>query len=384
MSNQQLYKTFSTEKHDQLKENMFFGKNVNVSRFDQQRHPIFESLIEKQLSFFWRPEEIDLSTDRNQFRSMNKAEKHIFISNIKYQSLLDAVQGRSPNVALLPITSLPELETWIETWAFSETIHSRSYTHIMRNCTDDPGAIFDEILDSPEINERAKEVTKYYDDLIEHIAVYQIAGLGEVNIKGKFYNITESLLKEKAYLTMASVNILEGVRFYVSFACAFAFNERELMEGNSKIVKFIARDENLHMQGTQYILNTWANGLDDPAMVPIAERCKDKVLKMFDDAVLQEKEWARYLFKFGSMIGLNENVLCQYVEYIANVRLMAIGYEARYPTKTNPLPWIKNYLNSDNVQVAPQEAEISSYLVGQVDSNVDMEEMENMDVWDDF
>lgn len=382
MSN--LYKSFSNKKIDALKEDMFFGQNVNVSRYDQQKHVVFEKLTEKQLSFFWRPEEVDLSSDRRQFASLPEAEQHLFLYNLKYQSLLDAVQGRSPNVAFLPIVSIPELETWIETWAFSETIHSRSYTHIIRNCVDDPAEIFDNILDSEEINDRAKEVTKYYDDLIEHVAVYQIAGEGLVNIKGQEYDISLRSLKKKLYLAMVSVNILEGVRFYVSFACSFAFNERELMEGNSKVIKLIARDENLHLQGTQYLLNTWANGLDDPEMAIIAEECKEQVLQMYDDAVAQEKEWARFLFKLGSMIGLNEDVLCKYIEYVTNIRLMAIGLEARYETIDNPLPWIKGYLNSDNVQVAPQEAEISSYLIGQVDSNVDVSDMEDLDFWDDF
>lgn len=366
------YSTFNRKKFDCLQEPMFLGENVNVARYDQQKHPIFEKLIEKQLSFFWRPEEVDLSNDRKDFLKLEEHEQHIFLSNLKYQTLLDSVQGRSPNVALLPIVSLPELETWIETWSFSETIHSRSYTHIIRNIVNDPTKVFDDIIVNDEIAKRAISVSKYYDDLIELVNLYNTLGLGVHQVPERG-DVTVSMhsLKKALYLTIASVNVLEAIRFYVSFACSFAFAERTLMEGNAKIIKLIARDEALHLNGTQHMMNLMALGRDDPEMAKIAEECKEDVIQIFVEAAQQEKDWAKYLFKDGSMIGLNAQILGQYVEYITNVRMQAVGLEAQFETRNNPIPWINAWLVSDNVQVAPQEAEISSYLVGQIDNDLD-------------
>jgi ribonucleoside-diphosphate reductase beta chain len=365
------YTTFNRTNNDQLKEPMFFGNSVNVSRYDQQKYGIFEKLIEKQLSFFWRPEEVDVSKDRIDFQHLPDHEKHIFISNLKYQTLLDSVQGRSPNVALLPIVSLPELETWIETWAFSETIHSRSYTHIVRNITTEPHKVFDDILLNEKIIERADEVTRYYDELIESINLYHLCGEGTHQINGESRSVSLRELKRQLYLCIMSVNVLEAIRFYVSFACSFAFAERELMEGNAKIIKLIARDEALHLTGTQHMLNIMAAGDDDPEMGEIAKECEEQAYAIFRRAAEQEKEWAEFLFKDGSMIGLNKDILCQYVEYITNIRMAAIGLKPIFSTTQNPIPWINAWLVSDNVQVAPQESEISSYLVGQIDNEVD-------------
>lgn len=375
------YKTFSSSDHNALLEPMFFGHNVNISRYDQQKHPIFERLIEKQLSFFWRPEEVDLGRDRKDFAGMQDHEQHIFLSNLKYQILLDSVQGRSPNVALLPIVSLPELETWIETWSFSETIHSRSYTHIIRNIVNDPTKVFDDIVVNDEVAKRAISVTKYYDDLIELVNLYNTLGLGVHDLpeRGKV-TVSMRTLKKALYLTLASVNVLEAIRFYVSFACSFAFAERTLMEGNAKIIKLIARDEALHLTGTQHMLNLMASGADDPEMAEIAKECQQDVINIFVEAANQEKEWAQYLFKDGSMIGLNAQILSQYVEYITDIRMQALGLKPVFGSKANPLPWMNAWLVSDNVQVAPQEAEISSYLVGQIDNNLDEDEFDEFDL----
>ncbi len=370
------YTTFNQKTFDTLKQPMFFGETVNVARYDIQKHKIFENLIEKQLSFFWRPEEVDVSKDRSDFQGLSDAEKHIFISNLKYQTLLDSIQGRSPNIAFLPIVSLPELETWIETWSFYETIHSRSYTHILRNLFTDPSAIFDDIVENEEIKRRAADISKYYDDLIFATQLWQTQGEGTHVIDGETHVVTMRELKKKMYLCMNSVNALEAIRFYVSFACTFAFAERELMEGNSKIIRLIARDENLHLSSTQHILNLWAKGKDDPEMAEIAKECEVEARAIFLNAVQQEKEWAAFLFANGSMIGLNEDILCQYVEYIANQRMSAIGLGQPFDIASNPLPWMNNYLSSDNVQVAPQESEISSYLVGQIDSEVSEDEFD--------
>ena len=371
------YTTFNQAQFDASKEPMFFGHNVNVSRYDIQRYPVFEKLIEKQLSFFWRPEEVDLSTDRRDFIALPEHEKHIFLSNLKYQILLDSVQGRSPNVALLPVVSLPELETWIETWAFSETIHSRSYTHIIRNIVTEPAKIFDDIITNEAITKRARDITRYYDDLIAGVSLYHQLGAGQHTVNGQAIEISIADLKRKLYLTLVSVNVLEAIRFYVSFACSFAFAERSTMEGNAKIIKLIARDEALHLTGTQHMLQLLADGKDDPEMATVARELKEQARQIFIDAAEQEKDWADYLFRDGSMIGLNRDILGQYVEYITNQRMAAIGFEPAFAIKQNPLPWMNSWLNSDNVQVAPQEVEVSSYLVGQIDSTVESEDFSN-------
>jgi len=375
------YSTFSQEQSNPLTEPMFFGNSVNVARYDQQKHSIFEKLIEKQISFFWRPEEVDVSRDRVDFNKLTASERHVFISNLKYQTLLDSIQGRSPNIALLPIVSIPELETWIETWSFFETIHSRSYTHILRNLFSDPSEVFEDIVINEQIKMRANDISQYYDDLIFYTQLWQTHGEGEVEIDGTVHNVTKRELKKKLFLCINSVNALEAVRFYVSFACTFAFAERELMEGNAKIIRLIARDENVHLTSTQHMINLWQYGEDDPEMQEIAEELRNEAYNIFMTAVKQEKQWAHYLFKDGSMIGLNESMLCQYVEYIANLRMQAIGFDAPFPEqRSNPLPWMNKYLVSDNVQVAPQEAEISSYLVGQIDSSVDASDLGDFDL----
>ena len=375
------YSIFSKNPNDAMKEPMFFGQPVNVARYDQQKHPIFEQLIEKQLSFFWRPEEIDVSKDRIDYSELSDHEKHIFISNLKYQILLDSIQGRSPNVVLLPLVSLPELETWIETWCFSETIHSRSYTHIIRNITNNPGEIFDDIMLNEHILERAEGISKYYDELYAASQLYSLCGAGTHTVNGQETTVNLKGLKKKLYLCVMAINVLEAIRFYVSFACSFAFAERKIMEGNAKIIKMIARDEALHLTGTQHMLKIMARGNDDPEMAEIALECRDEAIEIFSQAVEQEKAWADYLFKDGSMIGLNRDILCSYIEYITNLRMEAVDLPVLFPnSKSNPIPWINSWLSSDNVQVAPQETEIVNYLVGQIDSNMSDVEFEDFEL----
>ena len=374
------YTTFNQTPNNALLEPMFLGNSVNVARYDQQKFNAFEKLIEKQLSFFWRPEEIDVSKDRADWQGLTASEKHIFISNLKYQTLLDSMAARSVNAVLLPLVSIPELETWIETWAFSETIHSRSYTHILRNLFTEPGEVFDDIVVNPAILKRASSIADYFDKVIITTQLLQSQGEGVYDVEGESIEVSERKLKERLYLAICSVNALEAIRFYVSFACSFAFAERELLEGNAKIIKLIARDEALHLTGTQHILNNWLSGKDDVEMKEIAEQFKDQGKQIFLDVVEQEKEWAQYLFKDGSMIGLNAEILNQYIEYISNQRMQAIGFEPPFAIKSNPLPWMNAYLVSDNVQVAPQESEISSYLVGQVDSAVSADDFDDFDL----
>lgn len=375
-----LYSVFNPKPVNALTQPMFLGEPVNVARYDEQRYPVFEKLIEKQLSFFWRPEEVDVSRDKIDFNNLPDHEQHIFISNLKYQTLLDSIQGRSPNVALLPLVSLPELETWIETWSFSETVHSRSYTHILRNIVANPGIVFDDIVVNEEIIKRATDIGQYYDDLIHQTQVYNLFGEGVHVVNGKTVIASRRSIKKALYLCMMSVNALEAVRFYVSFACSFAFAERKIMEGNAKIIRLIARDEALHLNSTQHIIALMQAGRDDPEMAEIALECQSEAYDLFLKAAEQEKEWAKYLFKDGSMIGLNEQILCQYVEFITNQRMKSVNLPAPYPEQGNPLPWMKNWLESDAVQVAPQEVEVSSYLVGQIDSSVDEGEFNDFDL----
>ena len=341
-------------KSDHTKAKMFLDPagGVAVQRYDTLKYKQFDKLTDKQLGFFWRPEEVDILKDATDFKNLTDHERHIFTSNLKRQILLDSVQGRSPNLAFLPIVSLPELETWIETWAFSETIHSRSYTHIIRNVYPDPSKVFDEMLDIEQIVDCADSITENYDKLIEYNLLKD---------KGsKKYDVYEH--KKRLWLCLMSVNILEGVRFYVSFACSWAFAELKKMEGNAKIIKFIARDENLHLGSTQLLLKTLKK--DDPVFVEIAKEVEAECIKMFTDAVDQEKAWAEYLFKDGSMLGLNKELLCDYIEHIAGKRMQNVGLPKVYNQANNPLPWTQKWIAGAEVQVAPQETEITSYING--------------------
>ena len=349
---------FSTNNVDATQQTCFFGEPVNIARYDKQRYSIFEKLTDKQLGFFWRPEEVDLSRDSKDFKGLTENEKHIFTSNLKRQILLDSVQGRAPSLAFLPICSLPELETWIQTWAFSETIHSRSYTHIIRNVYSDPSRVFDEMLELEDIVDCANDISKYYDRLIhtnnQH-ALFKLEGR-------HVYDHKKSL-----WLCLNAVNALEGVRFYVSFACSWAFAEVKKMEGNAKIIKLIARDENVHLASTQQLLKILPK--EDEDFAKICEETRAECIDMFYSVVEQEKAWARYLFKNGSMIGLNEELLCQYVDHIAAKRMGAIGLNGK--PGANPLPWTQKWISGAEVQVAPQETEITSYVIGGVKKDVD-------------
>ena len=333
-----------------------------IQRYDTLKYKQFDGLTDKQLGFFWRPEEVDIYQDAKDFKGLTEHEQHIFTSNLKRQILLDSVQGRAPAESFGTIASLPELENWIITWTFSETIHSRSYTHIIRNIYSNPSKIFDELMDISEIVDCADSISKYYDDLIETSGYYNLLGFGKHKVNNKEVIVNEYDLKKKLWLALMSVNILEGVRFYVSFACSWAFAELKKMEGNAKIIKLIARDENLHLASTQALLKVLKK--DDPDFEKIAKETEAECIQMFVDAVDQEKVWANYLFKDGSMIGLNTQLLSDYIEYIATRRMTNIGLKSSYTIKNNPLPWTQKWISGADVQVAPQETEITSYIQG--------------------
>ena len=363
---------FNTEPHDTKKQPMFFGKPLGVQRYDEYKYPIFERLTKTQLGYFWRPEEVSLQKDFGDFKDLRPEQKHIFTSNLKYQIMLDSVQGRAPSMAFLPYCSLPELEACMECWSFMEMIHSRSYTYIIKNVYPDVGEVFDTILSDPNILQRAASVTESYDTFINAAHEWDTGNLWKDDRKGSFLASYEMKhLKRLLYRAVANVNILEGIRFYVSFACSFAFGELKLMEGSAKIISLIARDENQHLVITQNILNKWSNG-DDPEFAEIAREEEANVIEMFKKCVNEEKAWANYLFNKGTMIGLNEKLLHNYVEWIANRRMKAIGIKPIYdiPAKNNPLPWTAHWISSKGLQVAPQETEVESYIVGGIKQDV--------------
>ena len=363
---------FNTEEVDTKKQPMFFGKPLGVQRYDNFKYPAFDKLTTQQLGYFWRPEEVSLQKDRGDYQLLRPEQKHIYTSNLKYQIMLDSVQGRAPGMAFIPYCSLPELEACMEVWGFMEMIHSRSYTYVIKNVYADPADVFDTIIQDERIIERAASVTESYDEFINQAQCW-----GQGNFWQESARSSPSAqwclkdLKRSLYRAIANVNILEGIRFYVSFACSFAFGELKLMEGSAKIISLIARDENQHLVLTQQIINNWRKG-DDPDMKEIMKEEEEWTYKMFDRAVNEEKKWADYLFKDGSMIGLNDKLLQQYVEWTANKRLKAIGLKPQYdiPAKNNPLPWTTHWISSKGLQVAPQETEVESYVVGGIKQDV--------------
>ena len=363
---------FNTEDYDTKKQPMFFGKPLGVQRYDSYKYPVFEKLTTQQLGYFWRPEEVSLQKDRGDYQSLRPEQKHIYTSNLKYQIMLDSVQGRGPGMAFIPFCSLPELEACMEVWGFMEMIHSRSYTHIIKNVYSDPAEVLDKIVTDERILERSKSVTQSYDEFINDAQGWGNGPLWSEDFRDT--DVSKSTIndvKRKLYRAVANVNILEGIRFYVSFACSFAFGELKLMEGSAKIISLIARDENIHLAITQNILNKWRKG-DDKEMVQIMKEEEEWTYMMFDRAVQEEKKWADYLFRDGSMIGLNDTLLQNYVEWIANRRLKGIGLKPIYDVsaKNNPLPWTEHWISSKGLQVAPQETEVESYVVGAIKQDV--------------
>ena len=363
---------FNTNTVNALKQPMFFGAPLGVQRYDQYKYPVFEKLTQQQLGYFWRPEEVSLQKDRADYQTLRPEQKHIFTSNLKYQILLDSVQGRGPGMAFAPYCSLPELEAAMNIWQTMEMIHSRSYTYIIKNVYPDPTEVLDTIIDDEKIIERAASVTRAYDDFINAAQEYGTGNWWKEDWKDSpSAEWTLRDLKRRLYRAVMNVYILEGIRFYVSFACSFAFGELKVMEGNAKIIGLIARDESQHMTITMNMIKNWQKG-DDPDMVKIIEEEEQNVVQMFRDCVEEEKNWADYLFKDGSMIGLNDKLLQQYVEWIANRRLVAIGLKRQYdvPAKNNPLPWTQHWISSKGLQVAPQETEVESYVVGGIKQDV--------------
>ena len=351
---------FHVNTKNHLDKTLFFDEGVDIARYDVVKYPALQKLYEKMLSFYWTPDEIDVTKDKIDFGKLTNNEQHIFTANLKRQILLDSVQGRSPDLALLPIASNPELELLIETWAFFETIHSRSYTHLIRNVYPNPSKVFDDIKSIPEILDCGKDISEHYDNLI--------------NYKGPTGSYKH---KKLLYLCMISIYILEGIRFYVSFACSWAFAELKQMEGNAKIIKLIARDENLHLAASLNIIRQLIK--DDKDFEKIKEETHDQVMNLFEDALIQEEEWCDYLFGNGSMIGLNTELLKEYVRWIGAKRIKSLNYHVPFSVHMhNPLPWTEKWISGGAVQVAPQETEITSYVVGGVKQDVNRKSFEGL------
>ena len=337
---------------DTTRQPLFFGEGLNLQRYDKFKYKKLFDLFLQQLSFFWRPEEVDLGgKEKNDFITLTDHEKFIFTKNLSYQTLLDSVQGRGIS-HLLTDCSNPEFEAFAKAWEFSETIHSYSYTYIVKNVYANPSEIFDEILTDKEVLKRTSSVTKHYDDLINSI--------GEKNIDDR---------KRKLYLTLVSINILECIRFYVSFACNYALAQNKKMEGSAKIISLINRDENLHLGFTQTILKLLRDNKNE-GFKHIVKECEETVINMYADAAKEEMEWAKYLFKDGSILGLNEKILIQYMQHLTNRRMKANGLAPIFDDCPNPINWISNWTESKKVQIAPQESEIESYKIGSFEQDM--------------
>jgi ribonucleoside-diphosphate reductase beta chain len=346
---------------------LFLGERLSIARYDMPVYPQLSILNEKMKGFFWNPEEITLVKDVKDFRDLSAHEQHIFTSNIKRQILLDSVQGRAPVEGFLPTCSNPELEAAIISWTMFEQIHSLSYTFIIRNIYANPSKVFDEVLDIKEIVDCAKDISKYYDEL----HAWNVS----ISPSGKYIQETytprsncEYTHKKTLWMALNAVNALEGVRFYASFACSYAFAENKKMEGNAKIIKLINRDENVHLALTQKLIQLLPESDKDFEKISkeMAKDCKE----MFEQVVEQEKVWADYLFKDGSMIGLNAHILKEFLEFIARRRMKAIGIDCDYTVAKNPLPWIDKWIAGSEVQNANQEVQNTQYIIGGIKNDV--------------
>lgn len=333
---------------DVLSNPIFLGDDLSLQRYDKQKYPKFYDLYDQQLNFFWRPQEISLVKDIADYKILSDEERFVFDSNLKFQTMTDSMLSRSIHQIMKHVTN-PELEICMNTWSFFETIHSNSYTYILQNVYPDATKFFDSILDNKEIVKRAKDISEKYDKLLSS---------------------ENDDIRQQIFDAILATQITEGLIFYVSFACSFYFGYRGKMEGNSKIIKFISRDENLHVSITQniirYLKENKSEGFQD-----IIKNSEDKIYEAYKIAVDAEKQWADYLFSKGNLIGLTNESLKHYIEWLANNRLTSMGYKKLFPdAKTNPLSgWLDSYYDSKRLQVAPQETEISSYVKG-VDNTI--------------
>lgn len=348
----------STKNIDTRLQPLFLGEPLALQRYDQLKYPKLYELAEQMEEYFWRAKEVSLMKDRNDYLELSEAERFVFDTNLKWQTATDSMLSRSLNT-LAQYVSNPELEACFQVWSFFESnIHSRSYSHILKNVYPDESVFWDSILADEEVTRRANETKNEYD---------------------KFFNI-EGDVKQKIFDALLATQITEGLSFYSSFVCSFFFAARGKMEGNGKIIKLIARDENLHVAVSKNVMD-YLRDNEDEGFQEIVKVNEQRIYDAYTMAVNHEKRWADYLFSRGSLLGLNSDILKGYVEWLANNRLASLGYKKIFETKKNPLgTWYDQFMNSDKVQVAPQETEISSYKIGARDTQVDMTQFEGIEL----
>jgi len=355
---------------DYLKRTMFLDPAgpVTVQRFEEVKYPRIAKYEETARGFFWVPEEVSLTKDKMDHKESSDAVKHIFTSNLLRQTALDSIQGRAPNQVFSPVISIPELEALVSNWSFFETnIHSKSYSHIIRNVYGVPKEEFNKIHDTKEIVDMASNVGDYYEDL------HRLNCLKEIADPTK-ETVLEPVHIKAIWMALNASYALEALRFMVSFATSLAMVENKIYIGNGNIISLILQDELLHTEWTAWLINNVVK--DDPRFVKAKQECEEEVYNMYLDVIREEKEWAKYLFKLGPVIGLNEIILSDFVDYTAYNRLKDIGikYIGEYP-KHNPIPWFNKHVNINKKQTALQENESTNYVIGVMSDTVNYEEL---------
>ncbi len=353
-------------KTDYLSRKMFLDPAgpVTIQRFEEVKYKKIADFEATARGFFWQPEEISLSKDANDFKEASDAVKHIFTSNLLRQTALDSLQGRGPSQIFTPVISLPELEALVYNWTFYETnIHSKSYSHIIRNIYNVPKDVFNTIHDTKEIVAMASSIGRYYDQL--HLINCR-KELGE--------NITEKDHIRAIYLALHASYALEAFRFMVSFATSLAMVENKIFIGNGNIISLILQDELLHKGWTAFLINQVVK--EDPRFAQAAQDCQEDVIQIYKDVIDEEKAWADYLFQKGPVIGLNANILKEFVDYTAVGALKDIGIKYWAPaTKSTPIPWFNKHSDTHKKQTALQENESTNYVIGVMSENLDYDEL---------
>lgn len=338
---------------------MFLGGDMGVQEYINPKYPKFKKLADDQIDQHWRETEASHQIDRIQFANADDRLKHIFVSNLQFQIAADSIQGRGPFL-LMPAISAPELELCFGEYGRFEQLHSRTYTHIIRSVFNNPEEILNPIPEVLEVLNRVKPLIDAYDRFLKLFWCYK-AGLF----------VKEIELKRALVLCISAMHIMESVQFYASFACTFAFSEMRMFEGVGKQLKFILRDENLHVAINQTIIKYWSQGTDGPEYQALLLELRPQIIDMWKACVESEKLWAKYLFKYGTpLLGLNDKVLGDYVEFKANKRMINVGLEPLTSLDKDPLPWIqRNWVDSSSKQEAPQETEITNYKIGAIDND---------------
>ena len=352
-----------------LKRKMFLDPAgpVTVQRFEEVKYPKIARFEELARGFFWVPEEISLTKDKMDHKEASDAVKHIFTSNLLRQTALDSIQGRAPNQVFSPVISIPELEALVSNWSFFETnIHSKSYSHIIRNVYGVPKEEFNKIHDTKEIVEMAANIGRYYEDL------HQLNCKKELDIA-----VDEYEHKKAIWLALHASYALEALRFMVSFATSLAMVENKIYIGNGNIISLILQDEILHAEWTAWLINNVTK--DDPDFLKLEEECAEEVYNMYVEVINEEKAWAEYLFKLGPVIGLNANILIDFVDFTAFTRLKEIGikYAGEHP-KSSPIPWFNKHVNINKKQTALQEIESTNYVIGVMSDAVTYDELPDL------